>query len=112
MPEIRCRVCGRFIREGEGVENSGGYICRSCAEKLSKKATKNTRIPFEEFRCPKCGAIVMGDLAIIDHYLEHREVLKVAKGVELRDLSDYRSLDPDLKLKAYKKAKRFFRRTS
>jgi len=112
MPEIRCRVCGRFIREGEGVEDSDGYICRSCAEKLSKKATKNTRIPFEEFRCPKCGAIVMGDLAIIDHYLEHREVLKVAKGVELRDLSDYRSLDPDLKLKAYKKAKRFFRRTS
>ena len=69
------------------------------------------KIPFEEFRCHRCGAILLGDLAVVDHYLEHRKVLRV-QGHELRELSDYRKLPPELKLKAYKKARRFFKKTS
>ena len=71
---------------------------------------ETVRIPFEEFRCPRCGAILLGDYAVVDHYLEHRKVLRI-RGIELRELSDYRKLPPELKLKAYKKARRFFKKT-
>ncbi|MCD6312479.1 MAG: hypothetical protein J7L79_01525 [Thaumarchaeota archaeon] len=108
---LRCRVCGRFIKREGGVKLKDGYVCRSCAKRLGLAERKRLEPPYEEYRCPRCGAILLGDYAVVDHYLEHRGVLKI-QGVEIRELSDYRSLPPELKIKAYQKASRIFRKTS
>ena len=109
---LRCRVCGRFIKRERGVKLKDGHIiCRSCARKLHLAEKKPLEPPYEEYRCPRCGAILLGDYAVVDHYLELQKVLKI-QGVEIRELSDYRGLSPELKIKAYQKASRFFRKAS
>lgn len=95
-PSTRGRMLKRLLRYLGGE-----------SKRKPKTADKVTEPPYEELKCPICGAIMLGDLPVIDHYLEHRRKFRVG-GVEIRELKDYRQLDPQLKLKAYKKAKRFF----
>ncbi|MEM3921783.1 MAG: hypothetical protein QXG25_02735 [Nitrososphaerota archaeon] len=97
--------------EGKSIESfppaRGRFLKRMMAF-FSPSEADQTTIPYEELTCPECAnTVVVGDLAVIDHYIKHFKQIEVDKKV-IADLGDYRGLKPRSKLAAYKIARRYF----